>query len=197
MNPCQGLVFFSSEQEISYPEDVKKRPHSPVEAYSVSTKESSPILSDDSVDKEDGPLALEIDVRPKRKTFQSKEERLLFVEDYKRKYKTELCKNWTIKGECRYGNKCSFAHGSHELQEKRHLHSNFKKKMCTLYHLEGHCFYGYRCQYIHKEKQFSDPIENKLFRLSNIAYEVYGPKCLRKGHSYTCLLYTSPSPRDS
>ena len=29
--------------------------------------------------------------------------------------KFEMCKNWKEKGTCRYGEKCLFAHGKHEL----------------------------------------------------------------------------------
>ena len=31
----------------------------------------------------------------------------MFVEDYKRKYKTEMCKNWELKGQCKFGDKVS------------------------------------------------------------------------------------------
>ena len=27
-----------------------------------------------------------------------------YIEDYKRKVKTELCKNWELKGACKFGN---------------------------------------------------------------------------------------------
>jgi len=29
--------------------------------------------------------------------------------------KYEMCKNWRETGNCRYGDKCLFAHGKHEL----------------------------------------------------------------------------------
>ena len=32
--------------------------------------------------------------------------------------KFELCKNWRDKGHCKYGEKCLFAHGTHELSNK-------------------------------------------------------------------------------
>lgn len=37
-------------------------------------------------------------------------------------YKTELCKNWQEFGHCRYGTKCRFAHGHHELINKQIKH---------------------------------------------------------------------------
>ncbi len=32
--------------------------------------------------------------------------------------KYEMCKNWREKGQCRYGDKCLFAHGEHELTRR-------------------------------------------------------------------------------
>ena len=52
-------------------------------------------------------------------------------------------------GSCRYGDSCSYAHGSHQLQKKTHLPSNFMTKLCTQFHEEGTCAYGERCQYLH------------------------------------------------
>jgi hypothetical protein len=93
----------------------------------------------------------EIDVCPKRKKFNTVEERRLFVEEYKRKYKTELCKNWELKKVCKFGDKCCFAHGRHELKNKTSIHMKYKTKPCKQYHQTGYCPYGQRCQYLHKE----------------------------------------------
>jgi len=93
----------------------------------------------------------EIDVCPKRKKFNTVEERRLFVEDYKRKYKTELCKNWELKKTCKFGDKCCFAHGAHELKNKASTHLKYKTKPCKQYHQTGYCPYGQRCQYLHKD----------------------------------------------
>jgi len=93
----------------------------------------------------------EIDVCPKRKKFNNAEERRLFVEDYKRKYKTELCKNWELNKVCKFGDKCCFAHGKHELKNKTIIHNKYKTKPCKQYHQTGYCPYGQRCQYLHKE----------------------------------------------
>jgi len=93
----------------------------------------------------------EIDVKPKKKNFHTTEERRLFVEDYKRKYKTEMCKNYELKGKCKFGNKCCFAHGRHELKSKVLTHIKYKTKPCKQYHQTGYCPYGQRCQYLHKE----------------------------------------------
>lgn len=95
--------------------------------------------------------SVEIGVKPKKRLFKTDEERQRFVNNYKMKIKTELCKNFELKGWCKFGDNCSFAHGRHELQEKTHLHMKYKTKPCQQFHLYGHCNYGNRCQYLHAE----------------------------------------------
>lgn len=92
-----------------------------------------------------------IDFKPKRKVFTNAQERKEFVNQYKMKLKTELCKNFELRGFCKFGDNCSFAHGKHELQEKKHLHTKYKTKPCKEFHQMGYCSYGARCQYAHKE----------------------------------------------
>ncbi|KAL4495158.1 hypothetical protein ABPG72_007265 [Tetrahymena utriculariae] len=94
-----------------------------------------------------------IDVKPKRKVFCSPEEKKKFIDDYTKKLKTEMCKNWTATGTCKFGDKCSFAHGKEQLQGKIHLHPNYKTKPCKKFFIKGICSYGNRCQYIHSITQ--------------------------------------------
>jgi hypothetical protein len=103
-----------------------------------------------SVDFSEG-NSFEIDVCPKRKRFTNPEERRQFVEEYRRKYKTEMCKNWELRGRCKFGDKCCFAHGRDELKAKVLTHVKYKTKPCKQYHQSGYCPYGQRCQYLHKE----------------------------------------------
>jgi len=44
----------------------------------------------------------------KRKRFNSIEEHQKFVEDYKKKYKTEICKNFEFRGYCQWGDQVFF-----------------------------------------------------------------------------------------
>lgn len=44
-------------------------------------------------------------VKPKKKKFITLDEKKKFIQDYKKKIKTELCKTFMLKGSCRYGNK--------------------------------------------------------------------------------------------
>jgi hypothetical protein len=63
---------------------------------------------------------------------------------YKKKYKTEICKNFELGGSCRWGETCCFAHGQDELKNKTHLNSNYKSKICKHFHRSGVCPYGTR-----------------------------------------------------
>ncbi len=107
--------------------------------------------SDEDNGLETHPQEFLIDVKPKRRMFNTKEEKRAFVNQYQMKLKTELCKNFELRGFCKFGNTCSFAHGKHELQQKKHLHEKYKTKPCKEFHLIGYCNYGLRCQYSHKE----------------------------------------------
>ena len=64
-----------------------------------------------------------------------------------------MCKNWEMKGFCKWVDKCSFAHGAHELSKKKHLPRNFKSKVCDQFHKAdiGFCAYGNRCQFLHSQ----------------------------------------------
>lgn len=64
------------------------------------------------------------------------------------RYKTELCRPFEENGKCKYGDKCQFAHGKHEL---RHLarHPKYKTELCRTFHTSGFCPYGPRCHFIH------------------------------------------------
>ncbi|CAD8148031.1 unnamed protein product [Paramecium octaurelia] len=93
----------------------------------------------------------EIDVKPSKKHFITIQEKKQYIEEYTKKKKTELCKNFVLTGKCKYGYECSFAHGISELQPKTHLHSKYKTKPCKRFFQQGYCPYGIRCQYIHDE----------------------------------------------
>ncbi|ORX95855.1 hypothetical protein K493DRAFT_166064, partial [Basidiobolus meristosporus CBS 931.73] len=63
-------------------------------------------------------------------------------------YKTEFCRSYEEKGECRYGLKCQFAHGSHELRQVP-KHPKYKTQMCRTFWESGACPYGKRCCFVH------------------------------------------------
>ncbi|CAD8081085.1 unnamed protein product [Paramecium sonneborni] len=104
----------------------------------------------------------EIDVQPKKKYFETIEEKIQFIEEYTKKKKTELCKNFQLMGFCKFGDDCSFAHGYQELQAKTHLHQKYKTKPCNRYFSQGFCPYGIRCQYLHDELKDQQKFEKFL-----------------------------------
>uniref|UniRef100_A0A7S2RDR5 C3H1-type domain-containing protein n=1 Tax=Mucochytrium quahogii TaxID=96639 RepID=A0A7S2RDR5_9STRA len=68
-------------------------------------------------------------------------------------YKTELCRKWQTVGSCRYGDKCQFAHGLHELRTLVR-HPLYKTSMCKSFQSQGTCRYGNRCRFIHDESEY-------------------------------------------
>ena len=73
--------------------------------------------------------------------------------NFKTKWKTEICRNWEMYGECKYGNNCTFAHGDSELKTRK-LSFNYKTKACKQFFELGYCSYGIRCQFSHKKEDF-------------------------------------------
>lgn len=64
------------------------------------------------------------------------------------RYKTELCRQYEENGMCKYGDKCQFAHGLHELRSLTR-HPKYKTELCRTFHSIGFCPYGPRCHFIH------------------------------------------------
>ncbi|KAM7394907.1 hypothetical protein PAMA_006582 [Pampus argenteus] len=67
------------------------------------------------------------------------------------RYKTELCRPFEENGTCKYGDKCQFAHGKHELRSLSR-HPKYKTELCRTFHTTGYCPYGTRCHFIHNAK---------------------------------------------
>lgn len=74
--------------------------------------------------------------------------------DFEVKYKTEMCRNYQLTGHCKFGSKCSFAHGGNELRLKTHINPHYKSKRCSQFFEQGFCPYGYRCQYLHRDDSY-------------------------------------------
>ena len=78
-----------------------------------------------------------------------------------KKYKREMCKNWTEVGFCRYGHKCQYAHGHDELAEidriteaQARLNEKYKSQNCRQFYREKLCPYGKRCHFRHEYRSF-------------------------------------------
>ncbi|KAG7512750.1 mRNA decay activator protein ZFP36L2 isoform X1 [Solea senegalensis] len=68
------------------------------------------------------------------------------------RYKTELCRPFEENGSCKYGEKCQFAHGYHELRSLSR-HPKYKTEPCRTFHTIGFCPYGPRCHFIHNAEE--------------------------------------------
>jgi len=66
-------------------------------------------------------------------------------------YKTEYCRSWRETGACRYGSKCQFAHGEHELRPV-FRHPKYKTEICRNFSETGTCPYGSRCRFVHYQR---------------------------------------------
>ena len=73
------------------------------------------------------------------------------------KYKTELCRQFSSSGACKYGSKCQFAHGKEELRDTLR-HPKYKTELCRTFHSTGFCNYGSRCHFLHDQTAFSAKI---------------------------------------
>lgn len=81
----------------------------------------------------------------------------------KKKFKTEMCKNWIEKGKCSYSVRCRFAHGPHELASHvKNAPPAEKTKRCSTFRRKGYCPYGTRCQFIHGYRKMEE-IEDSFF----------------------------------
>uniref|UniRef100_UPI00398F49AB mRNA decay activator protein ZFP36L2-like n=1 Tax=Pristiophorus japonicus TaxID=55135 RepID=UPI00398F49AB len=65
-------------------------------------------------------------------------------------YKTELCRRFAMSAGCKYGDRCQFAHGLHELRLLPR-HPKYKTEYCRTFHTLGFCPYDSRCHFIHEE----------------------------------------------
>ncbi|XP_013781731.1 mRNA decay activator protein ZFP36L1-like [Limulus polyphemus] len=68
------------------------------------------------------------------------------------RYKTEMCRPFEESGTCKYGDKCQFAHGMHELRTLTR-HKKYKTELCRTFHTTGLCPYGSRCHFIHYSEE--------------------------------------------
>ena len=71
------------------------------------------------------------------------------------RYKTELCRQFTENGECKYSDKCQFAHGLAELKDVSR-HPKYKTDLCKTFHSKGFCPYGPRCHFLHDMHEIAD-----------------------------------------
>ncbi|XP_020795030.1 mRNA decay activator protein ZFP36L1a [Boleophthalmus pectinirostris] len=107
------------------------------------------------------------------------------------RYKTELCRPFEENGSCKYGDKCQFAHGIHELRSLSR-HPKYKTELCRTFHTIGFCPYGPRCHFIHNAEERRGPPQTTPLNPSN---KLERP---RLQHSYSFAGFSSSAGlRDS
>ncbi|KAI1887100.1 hypothetical protein AGOR_G00202660 [Albula goreensis] len=90
------------------------------------------------------------------------------------RYKTELCRPFEENGTCKYGEKCQFAHGYHELRNLSR-HPKYKTERCRTFHNKGYCPYGPRCHFIHNaDERRPVPINANMQAEPKPSRELYG-----------------------
>ena len=97
----------------------------------------------------------------KTKPLEEEEGNRLLVNTH---YKTELCRPYLEYSYCKYGDKCQFAHGKHEVREVPR-YPKYKTELCRSFHSKGFCPYGSRCHFIHNMAEARKPL-HKLTSLS-------------------------------
>lgn len=75
------------------------------------------------------------------------------------RFKTELCNNLIELGSCKYGDRCHYAHGAHELRSVSRRHPKYRTERCKNFELTGKCPFGPRCSYVHPKPDLDSMIE--------------------------------------
>ena len=83
--------------------------------------------------------------------YYTEKEKINEFNNFKTKWKTEICRYWEMYGECKFGDNCAFAHGDSELKQRK-MTFNYKTKLCKQFFELGYCSYGTRCQFSHKRE---------------------------------------------
>jgi hypothetical protein len=109
------------------------------------------------------------------------------------RYKTELCRPFEESGSCKYGDKCQFAHGYHELRNLAR-HPKYKTELCRTFHTIGFCPYGPRCHFVHEDDGKTEPSPKLARQASSRASSNYSPNPANSGSSSPSL---SPSSSDN
>lgn len=99
-----------------------------------------------------------------QKKYKNKEEIKTYSFGLNKKYKTELCKYFEIKGYCKYGENCIYAHGEENLRLKVTNTKAYRTKKCDKFYENGYCPYGNRCQFAHQlaSNIVNNPYDKKM-----------------------------------
>ena len=85
-------------------------------------------------------------------------------------FKTELCENWVVRGNCTYGKKCHFAHGHDDLRNRLRVENYKTQPCCDPARADSRlCLFGKRCNYTHP---------GEALRRSSLVFIYVGFVCL-------------------
>ena len=116
------------------------------------------------------------------------------------RYKTELCRQFSENGECKYGDKCQFAHGINDLKDVNR-HPKYKTDYCKTFHSKGFCPYGPRCHFIHEfYEKSTETATHQAFKSFKNKYEISMNKKLKSfkpGFQSSSLLSSSQNSQKS
>ena len=105
-----------------------------------------------------------------------------------------MCRNWELFGKCKFQDKCSFAHGDHELMKKVHLPSNYKTKPCIQFHTTSYCPYGNRCQFLHSQYDIYNNLAKEYSQILNENVRLSGDRANSLKEGQELLTYVSVFP---
>ena len=99
-----------------------------------------------------------------QKKYKNKAEITINSFGVNKKYKTELCKYFEIRGYCKYGENCIYAHGEENLRLKVTNTKAYRTKKCDKFFEKGYCPYGNRCQFVHQlaSNIINNPYDKKM-----------------------------------
>jgi hypothetical protein len=146
ISPDEFIHVNSASRRWNLPQQTAIKP--PVKKIEVEVVAiPSPVvdLTSNFFTQPDPALALQIEVNSERPDTPSTIEDEITTQNL---YKTELCRSFEETGNCRYGTKCQFAHGSNEIRPVLR-HPKYKTEVCKTFHTIGTCPYGKRCRFIH------------------------------------------------
>lgn len=86
------------------------------------------------------------------------------------KYKTEMCKKWSMTGRCDYGPRCQFAHGRDELRaHPLSVLPAYKTKICLSFTRRMCCSYGSRCRFAHPGQKSLEDVNSESWYQMQLA----------------------------
>merc|ERR1712098_759399 len=78
-----------------------------------------------------------------------------------------------VKGECRHGAACQYAHSEEDLEAEEHDLTKFKTKMCHFFE-QGMCFKGTNCTFAHDPSEIQEQGTHSIESIEEIFGDLVG-----------------------